>query len=635
MECEICLNPWNIDIIIPKILPCGHIFCQKCLEKILIQLKEQKDTFKCPSCKDEIKSIITYKDIINLKSNNTLISLIGKMENQKIKTNISHASLSMSFQKNNTGYLNSEIYNNSPNEENLIGNYNNNNYKNNIYNNTNSFPICQIHKSKANFYITENEKIIYICNECLQTEEYKDLTPLPNLRVQNKYKINSSISKIQILKEEINRVENFLKTYQENFEVENKKKINELFDYINKIVLYNKTTAQTLFYQCKKEQKSQIDKKMKELYFLRNELDLFDKKLKELLDLNQKGPLPESQIELDNVYNKLGNYLNYENELYLFTINIHIKDEVKESLFDLIQNSCHFDIDFLKMKNGELPTINDLLNKSIKWSCSCGDINNKQGKIICDSCSKYRPLETYKNIIFNPMLITKAEKKELQIRRKHEKKVFQALMKKVINNKKNNFYFALESSWFNNWKCFISNDLTEQISANNEKHISENTTIGVLPPGPINNQKLCDENENQGKFKLKPGLKEKKDYYIINQLLWEWFLLNYDGGPEIMVENHKESKTCLYCIKESISKLATNENKFQDNIEGSNTKKQIYENIKNNKENNILQEKKELLEEKLFNNLNDSSQNENLYENNTIKTGIKIKNMMGENIENK
>ena len=575
-------------------------------------------------------TITTDKDIINLKSNNTLISFIGKLETQKIKTNASNASLSMSFQINNAAYLNSEIYNNySQKEENLIGNYNNNNYKNIIYNNINSFPICQMHKNKANYYIIKNEKIIYICNECLQTEEYENIKPIPSLKVQNKYKIDSCVSKIQILKEEINRVEIFLKTYQDNFEIENKKKINELFDYINKLVLYNKTTAQTLFYQCKKEQKIQIDKKIEELYFLRKELDLFDKKLKELLDINKKGPLPESQIELDNVYNKLGNYLNYENELYLFDIKINIKDEEKESLFDLIQNSCHFDIDFLKMKNGELPTINDLLNKSKKWSCNCGDKNNKQGKIICNSCSKYRALETYKNIIFNPMLVTKTEKKELQMRRKHEKKVFQTLMKKVINYKKNNFYFALESSWLKNWKCFISNDLTGQILVNNEKHVSENITIGVLPPGPINNQIICDENEEQGKFKMKPGLKIKKDYYIINQLLWEWFLLNYDGGPEIMVENNMVSKTCIYCIKENIPKLTINENNF----EGSETDKIINKNKGNNKEDNIVEENEVLLEEKLFNDINDSRKNEDLYENNIIKIGIKIKNMINENIE--
>ena len=147
-----------------------------------------------------------------------------------------------------------------------------------------------------------------------------------------------------------------------------------------------------------------------------------------------------------------------------------------------------------------------------------------------------------------------------------------------------------------------------------------------MPPGPINNRILCDENEAQGKFKLKPGLKIKKDYYIINQLLWEWFLLNYDGGPEIMVENNKVSKTYLYCIKENIPKLTTNENNLK-------TEKKNNKNKGNNKKDNIIEENEEFLEEKLYNDINDSRLNEYLYENNTIKAGIKIKNIMIENIE--
>ena len=39
-------------------------------------------------------------------------------------------------------------------------------------------------------------------------------------------------------------------------------------------------------------------------------------------------------------------------------------------------------------------------------------------KIICNNCSKYRPLETYTNIIFNPMFVTKAEKKENKLETK-------------------------------------------------------------------------------------------------------------------------------------------------------------------------------------------------------------------------
>ena len=69
------------------------------------------------------------------------------------------------------------------------------------------------------------------------------------------------------------------------------------------------------------------------------------------------------------------------------------------------------------MKNGELPTIKDLLKKSINWPCNCGNLYNKEGKIICEDCSKYRALEIYTNIIFNPMKITKKRKKN-----KYEKK---------------------------------------------------------------------------------------------------------------------------------------------------------------------------------------------------------------------
>ena len=378
--------------------------------------------------------------------------------------------------------------------------------------------------------------------------------------------------------EEIERVEKFLYAYQDEFEIENNKKIKELFDYIKNIIRYNITIAKTIFNQCKKEQKIQIDKKIQELSFLKKELRLFDKKLDELLNLNKINTMPESQIELDNIYNKLGNYINYENELNLFTMNITIKDEVKNSLFDIIQDSYKLDIDFLKMKNGELPTIKDLLNKTTKWVCGCGNVNNKNGKIICDSCSKYRPLETYKNIIFNPMLITKTEKKEYKIRRKHEWKVFQSLVKKKINNnnKKNNFLFAIDSSWFNRWKSYISNDLKDKIMSNNEKYISDNINLGVLPPGPIDNNKICDNTVYNEKYNLKKGLRIKKDYIIVNQLLWEWFLLNYEGGPEVIMENINASSPFIFSIEENRPNYLKKDESFEGNL---NIKKDYLYNI--------------------------------------------------------
>ena len=547
MECELCFNQWNSDSHIPKILPCGHSFCIKCLYNLVDSLKKNPLlVLKCPNCSLEHPSINTKNDILNLKKNTRLLSLLDKIETQKSRTNISNISMSQSIPMN-TSYLESAGGNITPNLLSKLSSDDSCQGFNTIF-----FPLCNTHKSKATFYTLNEGRINYICNECIQSMPLENMNPMSNLKVNNEFKIDSSKNRIRMLKDEVEKIENFLKQYQSNFETENKKKIDELFVYINQIVSYNYTTALTVFNQCKNEQKNQIDKKIKELIFLKNELDTFDKKLDEISDINDKNPEPEAQLELDNVFNKLGNYINYENELNLFQMNISIKDEVKDSLFDLIQNAIQLDVDFLKMKNGELPTIKELLNKSSTWNCTCGEQNNLIGKIICNNCSKYRPLETYTNIIFNPIFITKAEKKEFSMRRKHESKVYQSLSKRNKDtSNKDICFFAIESSWLNKWKCFINNDCTEKILSNNEKPISENKNIGVLPPGIINNIRLCDIYKPHGKYRLKSGMKNKKDYFVINQYLWEWFLLNYGGGPEIQVDEYNSS---LFCIEEDVGK---------------------------------------------------------------------------------
>ena len=301
MECELCLNSWNSDYRIPKILPCGHTFCLKCLYNIMDKhQKEKENIFKCPNCKREIELLKCKKDIYNLPKNTQLLSLLDKVETQKSRTNISNISMSMSIPVN-TSYLDSGGMNlNALSNDESPSNFNNYFY-----------PLCSMHKNKATFYNIIEGRMNYICNECIQSMVIDDLNPLPNLKAQNEFKIDSCKNRTKILKDEIERIENFLKSYQNNFEYDNKKKIDELFDYINKIVSYNYTTALTVYNQCKNEQKNQIDKKIKELKFLKNELDSFDKKLDEISDINDKKPEPESQLELDNLYNKLGNYINY------------------------------------------------------------------------------------------------------------------------------------------------------------------------------------------------------------------------------------------------------------------------------------------------------------------------------------
>ena len=49
----------------------------------------------------------------------------------------------------------------------------------------------------------------YICNECIQSIVIDNLNPLPNLKAQNEFKIDSCKNRTKILKNEIERIENF------------------------------------------------------------------------------------------------------------------------------------------------------------------------------------------------------------------------------------------------------------------------------------------------------------------------------------------------------------------------------------------------------------------------------------------
>ena len=456
------------------------------------------------------------------------MKLPEKLENQLNKSN----SMSMSLTFNTDNICNNPL---------LTSEDFNNNINNHFY------PLCQIHKNKAYFYNNNsNNKKNYFCDECMRQLNIDKFFPIPGIQKQNSIKINSCISKAQMIKTEIDRIENFLLSYKKNFEIQNSNKIEELFDYINKIIQYNHSTAKTLYNQCQKEQKNQIDKKLKELSSLKIELNQFEKQLQQLNNINNiniekdKFLPPDKQNLLNNIYTKLSNYLNYENELNLFQMKIDIKEDAKNSLFDLIQNSYEIDIDFLKMKSGEIPTVKELLDKDSTWQCQCGIYDNKIGDIICSGCTRYRKLETYNNIIFNPLKISKNELIELNNRRKHEIKVFKTLSKK--DNSKGKYVYAINLEWFLEWKCFVTNDLSDKLIHNSKKRISDNKLIGVLPPGYISNGKLCEKDNETGKYILKSNVKFKDDYFTINQYLWEWFMLNYMGGPEILINIQKKSE---------------------------------------------------------------------------------------------
>ena len=115
------------------------------------------------------------------------------------------------------------------------------------------------------------------------------------------------------------------------------------------------------------------------------------------------------------------------------------------------------------------------------------------------------------------------------------------------------------------------------------KYISDNKKIGVLPPDIIDNSKISTINNikrdknyskmDDCKYKLKKGLKRQKDYIIINQHLWEWFSLNYSGGPEIKIIGDKTyTSTFLSPITENNE--INHNNKIKENNENNNNYQQ-------------------------------------------------------------
>ena len=60
---------------------------------------------------------------------------------------------------------------------------------------------------------------------------------------------------------------------------------------------------------------------------------------------------------------------------------------------------------------------------------------------------------------------------------------------------------------------------------------SSNKEIGILPPGPIDNQIFFDSQGN-----IKEGLELNKDYRGVNLDVWKLLSSTYKGGPLIVRE---------------------------------------------------------------------------------------------------
>ena len=94
----------------------------------------------------------------------------------------------------------------------------------------------------------------------------------------------------------------------------------------------------------------------------------------------------------------------------------------------------------------------------------------------------------------------------------------------------------------------------------------------------IDNNKICVKDKNNtDKYKLKSGLVIQKDYYAINQYLWEWFKLNYGGGPEITIGISNNNNVSNNKLEKSESLIDNN-----NSVIGINSKENFFESCKSN-----------------------------------------------------
>ena len=82
----------------------------------------------------------------------------------------------------------------------------------------------------------------------------------------------------------------------------------------------------------------------------------------------------------------------------------------------------------------------------------------------------------------------------------------------------------ISSEWLFQWKCFISNKISNSSAfsqaVKDRVNFSTNKEIGVLPPGPICNKDLY-ENIKEGFPTIKEGLVLNEDYRGVNKEVWD------------------------------------------------------------------------------------------------------------------
>ena len=524
MECDICLIEWDSSERIPRLLNCGHTFCQVCLKSILNKCISKGEKFNCPTC-HLYQQIETEEDISKLIKNYNLLRIAEKVETRKTMTSRLGSVrkdkdflLKQEEQKMQKGLYQSRIVSS--------------NFMNNI-----KFDIekkCKKHGLPLHS-VAEGTNIL-LCDKCLKESKFSS-TPIPGIFNELRKNIDNSQIKACIAKNEIKHLKLFLESYLSEFEKENSKKIEKVFDYFYGVIKYFHNSAKQLLNQCVSQQKAHITENITEMNKLAEELSQIEDELSQIYNLPDNAQLLEKIETIRKVQHKMVNFLNVDWNFDLFSMKVGLNEKEEENFFTAIKNCYHIDVEFLEIDE-ETPSIRKILKTDSTWQCICEEVSNSLNDITCPSCGLLRKIETYDNNNFQDKVdITSEDIESFIKRRKEEGNQYKILSEKENSNEQ--IQNIIDAEWFSLWNSYINN---ENLTENDTELISSPVKeVGYLPPGPITNYKLIDPEKGI----LKEGLVMNKDYRIINKKIWEYFFLNYNGGPCIEVEYNNNKMKVL------------------------------------------------------------------------------------------
>lgn len=164
---------------------------------------------------------------------------------------------------------------------------------------------------------------------------------------------------------------------------------------------------------------------------------------------------------IDDQHNHLATNFKPNIQFQDISVTLQLRESVYSKLENLLNANCKLMLDDLK-QDGETIKFMDILERDKQWKClGCEEMKNKD-VLFCDDCKQFRPLEMFKNLIHNPQKVSKFELSFLDHRRRMEKQMIldQDLQDDEDFSDQNKMWFILSGDWLFQWKCFISNKIS-------------------------------------------------------------------------------------------------------------------------------------------------------------------------------